>query len=278
MKSVVAILTDFGHRDWYVASMKGVIASANPDATFIDITNDVTPCSIIEAAFALKACYRFFPDRTVFLVVVDPGVGTTRRPIALRAGNWFFVGPDNGVFGLVLEEQRKFRCVELRLNRTPESTTFHGRDVFAPAAAQLSMGATLEKLGFPAPDPFTLSLPHVKYVSKNEILGEIIHVDRFGNLITNVRIAGPGLARNSRNVSAISFPRKRVSISRMCRSYAELGPVEPGIMVGSAGYLEIALFGQSASARLGIAQGEPFCLMLKGRENPNQSAGSRSSR
>jgi len=132
MRPVVAILTDFGHRDWYVASMKGVVASANPDVMFIDITHDVTPCSIIEAAFALNACYRFFPPGTIFLVVVDPGVGTTRRPIALKAGSWFFVGPDNGVFGLVIGEQRRFKCVELRLDRTPESRTFHGRDVFAP--------------------------------------------------------------------------------------------------------------------------------------------------
>jgi len=139
----------------------------------------------------------------------------------------------------------------------------------------LSLGVELEKLGFPASDPFTISLPRLKYVSKNEILGEIVHVDRFGNLITNFQIADPALAKNSRSVAAISFPRKRISISRICRNYAELGPVEPGIMVGSSGYLEIAFFGQSASVRLGIAKGEPFCLMLKAKENTGQSPGSR---
>jgi S-adenosylmethionine hydrolase len=263
MKRVIAILTDFGGGDWYVATMKGVIAGINSDVMLVDVTHDITPCSILEAAFALKSCYRFFPEGTVFLTVVDPGVGTLRRPIALEAGGRFFVGPDNGVFGLVLESESLTRCVELKQERPPESSTFHGRDIFAPAAARLSLGAKLSELGSTVEEPVSLSLPQPERVSDSEFQGEIVYVDRFGNLITNIPAGLVSPSGGEPGVSVLSFPKKGISISRVCTSYADLAGGEPGILVGSAGYLEIALFGTSAAADFGIEEGEPFHLTLR---------------
>lgn len=262
MRRVIAILTDFGAGDWYVGAMKGVIAGINSDVLLVDITHDVTPCSIVEAAFALKSCYRFFPRGTVFLVVVDPGVGTERRPIALEAGDRLFVGPDNGVFGLVLERESLTWCVELKQKVPPESATFHGRDIFAPAAARLSLRTEPGELGPLIDEPTPLSLPSPQRVSGNELRGEILYVDRFGNLITNIpaHTVGPSGARPE--LSVLSFPQRGISVSRACTSYAELGSGEPGILVGSAGYLEVAVFGASAARNLGIEKGEPFLLTL----------------
>ncbi len=267
MRRVIAVLTDFGTGDWYVGAMKGVIAGINSDVMLVDVTHEVTPCSILEAAFVLKSCYRFFPERTIFLTVVDPGVGTGRRPIALEAGGRFFVGPDNGVFGLVLESERLARCVELRQEIPPESATFHGRDIFAPAAARLSLGSDLGELGPDIDRPFSLSLPKVETVSDIELQGEVVYVDRFGNLITNVPAARVGAPEEVSyesipRITVLSFPKRGISISRVCRHYAELASGEPGILIGSAGYLEVVLFGASAAASFGIEAGEPFSLTL----------------
>ncbi|KPJ60524.1 MAG: hypothetical protein AMJ46_05805 [Latescibacteria bacterium DG_63] len=271
MRRVIAILTDFGSGDWYVATMKGVIAGINPDVLLVDVTHDIAPCSTIEAAFALKSCYRFFPPDTVFLTVVDPGVGTGRRPIALEAGGRLFVGPDNGVFGLVLEGESLTGCVELRQESPPESSTFHGRDVFAPAAARLSLGTKLSKLGPSVEEPVSLSLPEPERVSETELQGEVIYVDRFGNLIANIPANLVSPSGGDPNVLVLSFPRKGISISRVCRGYAELAAGEPGILLGSAGYLEVALFGSSAAREFGIEVGESFQLTLKASQKATRA-------
>ncbi|UCF79711.1 MAG: SAM-dependent chlorinase/fluorinase [Candidatus Eiseniibacteriota bacterium] len=271
MRSVIAIMTDFGAGDWYVGTMKGIIAGINPDVLLVDVTHDITPCSVLEAAFALKSCHRFFPQGTVFLVVVDPGVGTERRPLAVEAGGRFFVGPDNGVFGLVLQDEPPTACVEIRQDPPPESSTFHGRDIFAPAAARLSLGRKLNELGTEAEEPVKLSLPEPKRIFQDEFQGEVIYVDRFGNLVTNIpaQLATPSGGRP--RVKVLTFTQRGVSISRACLSYAELGRGEPGILMGSAGYLEVALFGASAAKALGVESGEPFTLTLG--EAVEESAG-----
>jgi S-adenosylmethionine hydrolase len=262
LRPTIAIITDFGIRDWYLAAMKGVVASLNSDVLFIDITHDIRPHSILEAAFVLGSCCAYFPGRTVFLAVVDPGVGTQRRPIAVDAGGRFFVGPDNGIFGPVIEADPGFRCVEVEPEIPPESSTFHGRDVFAPAAAKLSLGTPFEKLGKSVLDPVRLAIPKPERIDRAQLKGQVLYADRFGNLVTNVRsdlVASPD---GKPAVSLLSFPGKGVSIARVCRTYAELGRREPGILVGSAGFIEVAMFGASAAAFFGIGAGEPLELTI----------------
>ncbi|MFH0778749.1 MAG: SAM-dependent chlorinase/fluorinase [Candidatus Eisenbacteria bacterium] len=263
MRRVIAILTDFGTGDWYLGAMKGVIARINPEVLMVDITHEIAPCSIAEASFALKASYRVFPDNTVFLVVVDPGVGGERRAVALRAGRWFFVGPDNGVFGLVLESETPPTCVSLRVEKTAESATFHGRDVFAPAAAKLSRGMKLDELGTPCTNLVRSAFPKPHVLTETELLGEIVHVDRFGDLITNVSAETIPKTEGAPDVLVMTFPRKNMSISRVARRYSELAGTEAGTLIGSSGYLEVAVFHDSAARCFGIQRGEPFHLTLR---------------
>jgi S-adenosylmethionine hydrolase len=181
---LIALLTDFGTSDPYVGVMKGVIASRCPAAQVIDITHAVSPQNVREAAYLLRSAYRYFPAYTVFLVVVDPGVGTSRRPIAVKTGRGLYVGPDNGVFSLVLDAVGAWQAVTLRL---PDrlSATFHGRDLFAPVAAELACGGALSEVGSPTAD-----LLHITLLLDSSIpgilKGEVIHVDHFGNVITSL--------------------------------------------------------------------------------------------
>src|SRR5919109_2622113 len=180
--SVVTLLTDFGEKDYFVASLKGVILGINPQARIIDLSHQVSPHKIAEAAYLLKSCYRYFPDGTVHLVVVDPGVGSDRPAIALEAGEHFFVGPDNGVFTYLPEATGTIVTLP-----TPEgaSPTFHGRDLFGPAAARLAAGAELTELGEPGEPPMKLANAWAEPVGE-AWRALVLHVDRFGNVITNV--------------------------------------------------------------------------------------------
>src|SRR5207253_4886681 len=198
-RAVIALLTDFGTRDHYAGTMKGVALGICPDVTFVDITHDIPAHDVLAGALELAASYKFFPPGTIFLVVVDPGVGSSRHGIAADAGDHKFVAPDNGVLTAVLDEHAPRRVVELserRYARPTVSRTFEGRDRFAPAAAWLAKGVELSALGRPAGPVHHLELPHAK-VGSDEIVGEVLRVDRFGNLITNIdrrtfeRLAGP---------------------------------------------------------------------------------------
>jgi len=185
---LITLTTDFGLADGYVGTMKGVILSIVPDAHLVDITHEVTPQDVRRAAFVLYSVYRFFPSHAVHLVVVDPGVGGARRAIALRTAAGTFVGPDNGVFTYVLAREPVEELVELAAPRfrLPEvSHTFHGRDVFAPAAAHLATGIPLTALGPAISNPVTFPLPHLE-ITPGAIAGEVLHADRFGNAITSI--------------------------------------------------------------------------------------------
>ena len=182
---LVALLTDFGTSDPYVGVMKGVIATHCPAVQFIDVTHEVSPQNIKQVAYLLRSAYRYFPAHTIFLVVVDPGVGTNRQPVAITTDRGTFVGPDNGVFGSVLSEVETWQAVAL-WPPAQLSTTFHGRDVFAPAAAALANGADLHTLGTPTVDLIqTLNLD-AQQVAGNKIEGEVLHIDHFGNVITSI--------------------------------------------------------------------------------------------
>ena len=254
----IALLTDFGYRDHYAGVMKGVIASISPDSPMVDITHGVPPQSVIAGAIALRESWRFFPKRTVFLAVVDPGVGTARLPIAIetRAGA-SFVGPDNGLLTLAAEDAGIAHAVRLdsQRYRLPDtSSTFHGRDIFAPAAAWLSRGTALRALGSPLERIHPLGLPPV-VIGHREIRGEVLYVDGFGNLVTNI-------SRRDLAPLQSSFPGKQVSVRiktgapmKILNTYGDAPAGAILATFGSFELLEIALRDGNAASRLGCDVG-----------------------
>ena len=189
MNRPIVLLTDFGTEDHYVASLKGVILSINPKAQMIDMSHDIAPQAIYEAAFVLGNCFHLFPKGSIFVVVVDPGVGGKRREICVRTGHYYFMGPDNGVFSVALSREKKFEARALendRYFRKPISNTFHGRDMFSPAAAHLSTKNIFASLGKKVARVNRFSIPKSK-VSRSGIQGKVVYVDRFGNGITNIQ-------------------------------------------------------------------------------------------
>jgi hypothetical protein len=277
---LVTLTTDFGTSDGYVGTMKGVILGIVPDARLVDLSHEVVPQDIRAAAYVLYTAHRFFPSHTVHLVVVDPGVGGARRPIALRTPAGFFVGPDNGVFSYVMACEPLEAAVALtdpryRLPRV--SHTFHGRDVFAPAAAHLAAGVPITDLGPPLADPAIFPLPRLE-IASHDLAGEVLHVDRFGNIVTSVAEltwAGDGLvftpafekARGrmrdaERRIVAANTAVEMAGqeIAGVRRTYTEVEPGEMLALVGSSGHLEIAVREGSAAERLGVRPGDKVVL------------------
>jgi S-adenosylmethionine hydrolase len=262
-RPVIALLTDFGVRDHYVASMKGVALGICPDATLVDITHDVAPQDVAGASMELAACARFFPPHTVFVVVVDPGVGSKRRAIAASIGTHQFVAPDNGVLSGVLADGRSrslpMHAVELTDSRyalAPVSATFEGRDRFAPAAAWLAGGVVLDELGPPATRLTELTRP-APVVEASVISGEVVHVDRFGNLITNIEQPEvAGLAASGQVVVRIARHDTPLVVT-----YSDIQSGSPGALFGSTGHLEIAVNGGNAARLLGAGPGTPVSVV-----------------
>ncbi|HEU4433922.1 MAG TPA: SAM-dependent chlorinase/fluorinase [Pyrinomonadaceae bacterium] len=239
----ITLLTDFGTADYFVGAMKGAILSINPRAVIADITHEIPAQDVAAGAWQLLAAYDTFPAGTIHVAVVDPGVGSTRRPIVVRAGEHLFVGPDNGIFTYIYNSHPSFQAfnvTETKYFRHPVSNTFHGRDIFAPVAAALSTGVDPSSLGPRISDPVRLSTPPGPH---------IIHIDRFGNLITNIArnqfTEGSRLSVNGRVISAF---RKYFGENVGDRD-------EPFAIWGSAGLLEIAVNGGSAAEILGVKRG-----------------------
>lgn len=255
MPPTIALLTDFGLRDPYVGAMKGAILAACPEATLVDLTHEVPAHDVASGALALDAAYRHFPGGTVFVAVVDPGVGSERRPLALGAGRWLFVGPDNGVFTHVLEAHPAARVHLLAnpvLHPARVSPVFHGRDVFGPAAGRLARGLPLEEAGPRVADPVRLE-PPPRTRRGDEWEGTVVHVDRFGNLTTNLdesdlaALAGPGLGGLEVRIGEHRLP--------LVRYYAEVPEGSPCALVGSSGRLELAVNRGRADALPGVGPG-----------------------
>src|SRR5438270_3960130 len=253
-RPVIALLTDFGARDHYAGTMKAVALGICPDATLVDISHEVPPHDVLAGALELAACYKYFPQGTIFLVVVDPGVGSARRGIAAEIGDFKFVAPDNGVLTPVLDEHPAKKSVELterRYARPTVSRTFEGRDRFAPAAAWLAKGVELSALGRPAGSIHRLDLPH-PIVTPDALAGEVLRVDRFGNLITNIdRKAFEKLAQDG-SVDIRVGPHQ---VSRIVSTYADVAPGEICALFGSTDHLEIAANGCSAAGELAVDRG-----------------------
>lgn len=249
--SPIALLTDFGTRDHYVGTMKGVMLGIAPEATLVDISHDVAPQDVLGGALQLAASYRYFPHDTVFVAVIDPGVGSARRAIAAEAGGFRFVAPDNGLLTLVFNEAPPTRIVELRAARyaLPEvSRTFEGRDRFAPAAAWLATGVDLAALGPVVSEYLRLDVPEPT-VDGDCLHGVVLAVDRFGNLVTNIpRALVDRLGDATSTVGGTLVPR-------LVSTYAQMPPGEVCALFGSSSYLEFAVNSASAAARLGLSRG-----------------------
>lgn len=230
---IIAVLTDFGTQDYFVGAMKGVILSINHSAKIVDVTHEVPPQNIRAASFTLRACYRNFPENTIFTAIVDPGVGSERRAILVKTEKYFFIAPDNGILSFVFEETGDFRVFNLTNDKyfaENVSTTFHGRDVFAPVAAHLSLGLP--------PNVFGAEIDDFTRFNETSRQFEIIHIDRFGNLITNLKRE--------------DLPEKFVleikgnRIENLRKFYAEAEKSEIFMIIGSLGFLEIVAFQDSA--------------------------------
>lgn len=246
MAAVITLTTDFQEDDGYVAAMKGVILSINPDVKLIDISHRIAPHDIKDAAFILSTVVSFFPSGTIHLVVVDPGVGTGRKAVILNIGTAYFVAPDNGVLSYIISEFKDSGLKAVTVSNTeyrrPEvSRTFHGRDIFAPAAAYLSLGIPMEMFGEPLGSLNTFPVPFPYQEADGGLTGEVLHIDSFGNLITNIR------ERNLPEGKLIVEIADR-NIPGLSRSYQEGGRLLA--IIGGSGYLEIALKEGNASKYL----------------------------
>jgi S-adenosyl-L-methionine hydrolase (adenosine-forming) len=253
MRPVVALLSDFGSRDHYAGTMKGVILGICPEATLVDITHDIVAHDIVEGALQLAATYRYFPAGTVFLAVVDPGVGSARRGIAAEAGDFKFVAPDNGVLTEVLRETPPRRVVELserRFARPTVTRTFEGRDRFAPAAAWLAKGTQLTAFGRTLADFQRIDIP-VPEINGTALRGVVLTIDRFGNLVTNIdRKTFEGFAKQGE----FRILAGGTAVGRLVSTYAEISPGEICALFGSSDHLELAANSGSAAGALGLAR------------------------
>lgn len=255
MPALITLTTDFGLRDPFVGIMKGVILSICPTARLIDLTHEVSPQDVLGGCLALEAALPFFPAGTIHLAVVDPGVGGARRALALRAGGAYLVGPDNGLLSPALDRSGwaavALEAPEYRLPVV--SRTFHGRDVFAPAAAYLAAGVPLERLGPAVTDPRRLALPGCR-LEGDALVGEVLTADRFGNLITSIPAARlPELPGRG----APSLEMAGRLLGGLVESYVEVGENEPAVIVGSTGRLEIFVRSGSAETQLRAGRGTP---------------------
>ncbi len=255
---MITLITDFGHRDPYVGAMKGVILGINPDVQIVDITHDVTPQNIDEAAFILKRSYSFFPEGTIHVVVVDPGVGSSRSIIGVKTDSAVFLAPDNSVLKYIFHDHpvEVFQITNKDYFRDHVSHTFHGRDIFAPIAAHISRGMTLDILGQPFENYIKgeLSKP---VVEREHISGEIIYMDRFGNGITNI---GGDLVTG---LKQMQIHIKSTTIKKFSNRYIDVPIGEPLALIGSGNTLEISVYRGNAAQQIGFKVGDPVTVSIK---------------
>ena len=260
-QSLITLTTDFGLSDHFVGAMKGVILRIAPRVRIVEITHEITPFEIPEAAFAVAQVYRFFPPKTVHVVVVDPGVGTARRPILAEAAGQYFIGPDNGVFSMIYSRE-KHKVREITAERyffRPVSRTFHGRDIFAPVAAHLARDGGPARFGRLIQDYLKSSFDKAVRTGKRMWTGNILKIDRFGNLITNFPFEDFA-AIEHRPFEMTIGPRR---ITQFVRTYAEAEPGELVLVEGSSGYLEVAVNQGSAAKIVGCAVGTQAELTVR---------------
>ncbi len=261
--SIITLTTDFGTNDHLVGTLKGVILNINPDATIVDITHHVTPYDLLEGALAIGSAYHYFPPRTIHMVIVDPGVGTERRPLLVRGETHYFIAPDNGVLSMVYDREPRVSVYKLTAEHYflhPVSQTFHGRDVFAPVAGWLSKAFQPASMGDEITDFKRFSLPKPKS-EDGCVKGVVLRIDHFGNLVTNLTpgdfpegIAKPG---------AVQLRVNDREVNRLVENFAQGEPGEAVAIVGSNGYIEITVNKGNAARLLGTGRGVPVILAGK---------------
>ena len=261
MPSLITLTTDFGVQDHYVGVLKAVILSIAPEMRMIDISHEIPPQDIMAGAWVVRNSAMLFPPNSVHLVVVDPGVGTSRKPIAMQIEDQFFVGPDNGIFSLIAD-QYKHHAVELTNSnfwRPNPSKTFHGRDIFAPVAAHLANGTDIHKLGKPLESLETYRWA-VPISDKDGVQGWIVHIDRFGNLVTNIpeeMIDETGEGAN------IKIYVGNTILDRLVETFGDVTEGEPAAYIGSSGMLEIAINKGDAHEMLGVEKGAQISIVIQ---------------
>ncbi len=262
MRRIIALITDFGESDYFVGSMKGVILSINQDVEIVDITHNITPFDIFEAGFVLRSSFQYFPQKTIFITVVDPEVGSKRKILLAYYKNYFFIAPDNGILSLIMDKNEESTVISVTSSHyfLPEiSNTFHGRDIMAPVSAWLSKGINIYSFGEPYTDWIRLKFPEPRKIDEGIYEGEIIHIDRFGNLITNIpsSILESEISSNRKNLR-VEIGGKR--IEKFVKSYSDGSVGEPVLIIGSSDFLEIGTFLQSAERILKVKKGDKLRL------------------
>jgi S-adenosyl-L-methionine hydrolase (adenosine-forming) len=261
---IITLTTDFGSKDPFVGIMKGVMLNINPLITIIDITHDISPQNILEAAIAVEASFSYFPHKTIHVVVVDPGVGSDRRPLIVSADYHYFIGPDNGVFSRIYKKSESLDVIHATAEHyflPRRSATFHGRDVFAPIAAWLAKGIHIERFGDPITDYVTLPLPAPVFLQENTIEGEVVYIDRFGNLITNIHdtMLNDLLSKQPAGNITITVRGNEAPV-KAC--YAASTDKKICSIIDSFNYLELFINGGNAATEFGISVGERVRVRL----------------
>ncbi len=261
MSQIITLTSDFGLQDQYVSSMKAVILGITPDVRLIDISHDIPAQDIMAGAWVIRNSALLFPKNTVHLVVVDPGVGTDRNPIVLKIGDQYFVGPDNGIFSLFYDS---FNYEAIKLNndkywRKERSRTFHGRDIFAPVAAHLINGVSLKELGDPIKDLVTYHWA-VPIGDKDGLQGWVVHIDRFGNLITNI---SESLIEDMIGRRKVRIYIGNTMIDHLVNTFGDVEEGDPAAFIGSSGMLEIGINKGNAAKLLSVDKGAQVSLVLQ---------------
>jgi S-adenosylmethionine hydrolase len=259
--SLITLITDFGLEDEYVGLMKGVMLSIHPAAAIVDITHHIGPQDVIQAAYTINASYRYFPEGSIHLVVVDPGVGGRRAIIAAKLKDHIFIAPDNGVLTLLLEGEENDDCIRID---NPEyaldsiSHTFHGRDIFAPAAAHLARGIEIHCLGTVVETGALVRLPGLesRLTQQGEIIGKIIAIDHFGNLITNISEHQLQAFYDCQAARQLQIQVGNHKIAGLAGTYESVASLKPLALIGSRGYLEIAINSGRAEKHFKVQKGD----------------------
>jgi len=258
---IITLLTDFGSHDAYVGIMKGVIAGINPSANVIDICHSIPPQDIFSGAYLLYTSYRYFPKKTIHVAVVDPGVGSTRDIICVETCDCFFLVPDNGLLSLIIQNERPkdiFRVTNNKYFLSSLSNTFHGRDIFAPIAAHLSKGIKPNQLGTRINQLKQTDFPKPNHKKTGMLEGQIIYIDRFGNLITN--IIRPHIKALKINEEYMKTKVGKKKMTGLSNTYTDVGIGEPLVLFGSAGFLEVSVNQGSAQKYFGVDKGSKIII------------------
>ncbi len=266
-RPIITLTTDFGLKDPFVGTMKGVILGINPAAQIIDISHNVSPHDILEASQIISMSYKYFPSTSIHVVVVDPGVGGIRKPLLVVTENHYFIGPDNGVFTLIFEKESTnnlFKVIHITSSHyflRNRSSTFHGRDIFAPAAAWLSKGIDSFKFGEQIDDYVTISMPKTKSHGENAIEGEVIHIDSFGNATTSITKDDIDKLCPDPSKENLKVIYKNEQL-KLLNYYSETGDSDLSAVINAFGFLELFIYRGNAFHQFGIKKGDPVNITI----------------